>query len=226
MALLVGKHWLAQAPGSITTCPDSSPRILWPYTLQECTNSEWMTGIWSPLFQNSREGNGNPLQCSCLENPRDGGAWWAAIYGVTQSRTRLKWLSSNSSSSRTHWAYQVVLVVKNLPANEGDVRDAVSIPGSERSLGGGYSTLSCILVWRIPWTEEPGGLWVAHDWSDLVHSYRRHRRCGFDPMVGTIAWIENGNSLYYCLENIMDRGICQATIHKESDATEHAYSKT
>ena len=42
------------------------------------------------------EGNGNPLQCSCLENPRDGGAWWAAVYGVTQSRT-LKWLSSSSS---------------------------------------------------------------------------------------------------------------------------------
>ena len=44
------------------------------------------------------EGNGNPLQCSCLENPRDGGAWWAAIYGIAQSRTRLKWLSSSSSS--------------------------------------------------------------------------------------------------------------------------------
>ena len=43
------------------------------------------------------EGNGNPLQCSCLENPRDGGAWWAAIYGVTQSQTRLKRLSSSSS---------------------------------------------------------------------------------------------------------------------------------
>ena len=42
------------------------------------------------------EGNGNPLQCSCLENPRDGGAWWAAVYGVAQSRTRLKWLSSSS----------------------------------------------------------------------------------------------------------------------------------
>ena len=42
------------------------------------------------------EGNGNPLQCSCLENPRDGGAWWAAIYGVAQSRTRLKQLSSSS----------------------------------------------------------------------------------------------------------------------------------
>ena len=49
------------------------------------------------------EGNGNPLQCSCLENPRDGGAWWAAVYGVAQSRTRLTWLSSSSSSSRRKW---------------------------------------------------------------------------------------------------------------------------
>ena len=45
------------------------------------------------------EGNGNPLQCSCLENPRDGGAWWAAVYGVAQSQTRLKRLSSSSSIS-------------------------------------------------------------------------------------------------------------------------------
>ena len=44
------------------------------------------------------EGNVNPLQCSCLENPRDGGAWWAAFYGVAQSRTRLKRLSSSSSN--------------------------------------------------------------------------------------------------------------------------------
>ena len=43
------------------------------------------------------DGNGSPLQCSCLENPRDGGAWWAAVSGVAQSRTRLKRLSSNSS---------------------------------------------------------------------------------------------------------------------------------
>ena len=43
------------------------------------------------------EGNGNLLQCSCLENPRDGGAWWAAFYGVAQSRTRLTQLSSSSS---------------------------------------------------------------------------------------------------------------------------------
>ena len=44
------------------------------------------------------EGNGNPLQCSCLENPRGGGAWWAAVYGVAKSQTRLKRLSSSSSS--------------------------------------------------------------------------------------------------------------------------------
>ena len=44
------------------------------------------------------EGNGNPLQCSCLENPRDAGAWWATLYGVAQSQTRLKRLSSSSSN--------------------------------------------------------------------------------------------------------------------------------
>ena len=51
------------------------------------------------------EGNGNPLQCYCLENPRDGGAWWAAIYGVTQSQTRLKWLSSS----------RIIVAVSSLP---------------------------------------------------------------------------------------------------------------
>ena len=49
------------------------------------------------------EGNGNPLQCSCLENPRDGGAWWAAVYGVARSQTRLKWLSSSSIGKRNKW---------------------------------------------------------------------------------------------------------------------------
>ena len=51
------------------------------------------------------EGNGNPLQCSCLENPRDGEAWWATVYGVAQSRTRLKRLSSSSSSRSRDRAY-------------------------------------------------------------------------------------------------------------------------
>ena len=57
---------------------------------------------WATYFHFSLsctgEGNGNPLQCSCLENPRDGGAWWPAVYGAAQSWTRLKRLSSSSSS--------------------------------------------------------------------------------------------------------------------------------
>ena len=59
------------------------------------------------------EGNGNPLQCSCLENPRDGGAWQAAIYGVAQSRTRLKRLSSSSSNHPCMHAFQVTSVVSD-----------------------------------------------------------------------------------------------------------------
>ena len=57
------------------------------------------------------EGNGNPLQCSCLENPRDREAWWAVVYGVTQSRTRLKWLSSSSSSPVTSIPVKEVLAL-------------------------------------------------------------------------------------------------------------------
>jgi len=52
----------------------------------------------------------------------------------------------------------VALVVKNSPANAGDVRDTGSIPGSGRSPGGGMATHSSILAWIIPWTEEPGRL--------------------------------------------------------------------
>ena len=54
------------------------------------------------------EGNGNPLQCSCLENPRDGEAWWAAVYGVAQSRTRLKQLSSSSSRNICRYIYDIL----------------------------------------------------------------------------------------------------------------------
>ena len=57
------------------------------------------------------EGNGNPLQCSRLENPRDGGAWWAAAYGVTQSRTQLKGLSSSSSSSSMYLSWPILYVL-------------------------------------------------------------------------------------------------------------------
>ena len=69
-----------------------------PWGHCESDTTEWLYFHFS--LSCIGEGNGNPLQCSCLETPRDGGAWWAAIYGVTQSRTQLKWLNSSSSSSR------------------------------------------------------------------------------------------------------------------------------
>ena len=65
-----------------------------PWGREGSDTTEWLHFHFSPSC--TGEGNGNPLQCSCLENPRDGGAWWAAICGVAQSRTRLKRLSSSS----------------------------------------------------------------------------------------------------------------------------------
>ena len=64
-----------------------------PWGRKESDTSERLTFHFS--LSCNREGNGNSLQCSCLENPRDGGAWWAAVSGVAQSRTRLKRLSSS-----------------------------------------------------------------------------------------------------------------------------------
>ena len=93
-------------------------------------------GSISGLGRSPGGGNGNPLQCSCLENPRDRGAWWAAIYGVAQSRTRLKRLSS-SSSNDIGWGFPAGTGVKNPSASAGDTGDAGSIPGSGRSPGGG-----------------------------------------------------------------------------------------
>ena len=67
-----------------------------PWGLEELDTTERLHFHFS--LSCTGEGIGNPLQCSCLENPRDGGAWWAVVYGVAQSRTRLKRLSSSSSS--------------------------------------------------------------------------------------------------------------------------------
>ena len=107
------------------------------------------------------EGNDNPLRCSCLENPRDGGAWWAALYGVAQSRTRLKRLSSSSSSSKLKnelpwWlsgketAFQCRRqgfdpLVRKIPWRRKWQSTSVSLPGKshgQRSLEG-YSSQGC-----------------------------------------------------------------------------------
>ena len=83
--LLLGK---SHAQGSLVGCS--------PWGREESDTTERLHFHFS--LSCTGEGNGNPLQGSCLENPRDGGAWWAAIYGVAQNRTSLKQLSSSSSS--------------------------------------------------------------------------------------------------------------------------------
>ena len=85
------------------------------------------------------EGNGNPLQCSCLENPRDRGAWWAAVYGGALSRTWLKWLSS----SRQHIKEQ-----RHYLANKG--------PSSQSH---GFSS-SHVWLWELDYKES----WVLKNW--------------------------------------------------------------
>ena len=113
-------------PVGLQICKDICPFSSWEWPGRATSRSPWsllagcsslclsvymcvtvfsVEGIWKRVgsielicsdTQIVGEGNGNPLQCSCLENPRDGGAWCVTVYGVTQSWTRLKWLSSSS----------------------------------------------------------------------------------------------------------------------------------
>ena len=99
--------------------------------------------LFDPLYW---EGNGTPLQYSCLENPTDGGAWWAAVHGVAKSRKRLS-----------------------------DFPFTFHFHALEKET----ATHSSVLAWRIPGTEEPGGLpsmgshRVGHDWSKLAGAAAR-----------------------------------------------------
>ena len=77
------------------------------------------------------EGNGNPLQCSCLENPRDRGEWWAAVYGVTQSQKWLKWFSRSSSRKETRDSHPLALSVPVRTQQQA----ALCKPRREASLG-------------------------------------------------------------------------------------------
>ena len=115
----------------------------------------WATSLSLFTFLHWRR-KWQPTPVVCLENPRDGGAWWAAVYGVAQSRTRLKQLSSSSSSSLICWGFPGGSDGKASACNVGDLG---LIPRSgrcpwRRKLATHFSTLA----WKIPWTEEPSRL--------------------------------------------------------------------
>ena len=101
------------------------------------------------------EGNAKSLHCSCLENPRDGRAWWAAVYGVAQNRTWLKWLSSSSSKSyceyrRRRWGFSGGSDSKE---SASSARDLSLIPGSGRSLeGNGQEEDGVHIFLKIVWS--------------------------------------------------------------------------
>ena len=82
---------------------------------------DWVTSL-SLFISCIGEGNGNPLQCSCLESPRDGGAWWAAVSVVAHSRTRLKWLSISSSSSKDNYSLNLSAHCQGLDYIESHLR--------------------------------------------------------------------------------------------------------
>ena len=105
------------------------------------------------------EGNGNPLQCSCLESPRNRGALWAA-YGVAQSRTQLKRLSSSSIGRKLK---KLILVIEN----------------SNQFFPSKYWPLFAYIRMDFP---------GAASGKEPTCQSRRHKRCGFDPRVGKIPW--------------------------------------
>ena len=171
---------------------------------------------WATSLSCIGEGNGNPLQCSCLENPRDGGAWWAAVYGVAQSWTRLRRLSSSSSS-----------------------RVCELGPLSHHLFQGLFSPLVCSLVAFSIDLSPQHSLWIALFtpldpfsillypalWASLVAQQLKNKTRHIYPPamqetgVRYLSWedpLEKETASiplqYSCLENPMDRGACWATV--------------
>ena len=138
------------------------------------------------LYTYAREGNGNPLQHSCLENPVDRGAWWAAVYRVAQSQTWLKQLSmhvcigeGNGNAPKYSWLenprdrgawWAAIYGVPQSWTQLSDFTFTFHFHALEKEM----ATHSSVLARRIPGTGEPGGLpsmgshRVGHDWSDLA----------------------------------------------------------
>ena len=123
------------------------------------------------------------------------GLWLAVAYFLTFCHSDILLPPSTFKGPYDYpGASQVALVVKNLLASAGVLRDVGSIPELGRSPGRGMATHSNILAWRIPWTEEPGGLQsigsqrVRHDWSDLSQNSTAQVRETKNLRYSTMYW--------------------------------------
>ena len=116
-----------------------------------------------------REGNSNPLQYSCPENPVDRGAWWAAVHRVTHSQTWLKHLSMHACIGEENGNPLQYSCLEN-PRDRGAWWAAIyGVTQSRTQLKRLSSSSILFLDWKIPWTEEPGGLWSTglKSWTRL-----------------------------------------------------------
>ena len=154
----------------------------------------------------SGEGNGNPLQYSWLENPRDGGAWRAAVYGVAQSQTRLKWLSSSRCNFGEGNGTPLQDSCLENPMDGGAWWAAVHGVAKSRTwlsnftfifhshaLGKEMATHSSVLAWRTQGMGEPGG---------LAQSQTRLKRLSSSSRCNLETGDTNTDITYYCYSEL------------------------
>ena len=192
---------------------------------------------WASSLSCIGEGNGNPLQCSCLENPRDKGAAWADIYGVTQSRTRLKRLSSSSRDAArqlTSTAHFISFAWICRPPGGALYFQVDHKPLNTLCLNTGHILRRMFLVTPLQafesvsfYTPTPLAFILIYYWRikdlQVVLVKNPHANAGdtwdmgLIPGSGRSPGGGHGNPLQYlCLENSMDRGAWWAIVHGAS----------
>ena len=150
-----------------------------PLGREESDTTEWLHFHFSLACIG--EGNGNPLQCSCLENPRDGGTWWAGVYGVAQSRTRLKRLSSSSSRHPT-----------GIPGGASDKEPTCQWRRRKRP---GFDAWVGKIPWRRKWQPTPVFLPGGSPWTEDLGRQQTVRRV--QKSLTWLKWLSMHSNIFF-----------------------------